>query len=203
MDLLRHWRRRTFGAAAGALIVPVAIVAAALAVGVGGGGLGSLRSIGQAVDGPQLTESDATAPGRATAGRAGRLLQRAARRARPGAGPSAQPVGQATTTAGGGGGGGVVPTATGDQTDTTTTIDDPGGNGNGPGPAKTPRPVVTVTGPAQTSVPPPVATSSPSVIRQVGDGVKGITNQVPVAGQPTGQVVDLLVQTVEGLSPKP
>jgi hypothetical protein len=33
--------------------------------------------------------------------------------------------------------------------------------------------------------------------------VKSVTNQVPVAGQPAGQVVDLLVDTIDGLPPGP
>ena len=79
MDLLRHWRRRTFGAAAGAVFAPAAIVAAALAIGIGAGGVGGLRSIGQAFNGPDLPAVSAPrAPGSA-----GKLLSRVGRRNRP------------------------------------------------------------------------------------------------------------------------
>ncbi|MEA2170552.1 MAG: hypothetical protein QOF76_3852 [Solirubrobacteraceae bacterium] len=197
MDLLRHWRRRTFGAAAGALIVPVAIVAAALAVGLGGGGLGGLASIGQALNGPKLP-SGAPSTARAHAGEAGRILRRVRGGGRTiGANaPAATSAAPATGAAPGGGSNGTpggVPTP--NPTATTGPV-------KTPTPGRTPVPIRTPI-PTQATAPPPVvaSTPTPSVIRQVGDSVKGITNQVPVVNQPAGQVVDLLVQTVEGLQP--
>jgi hypothetical protein len=76
MDLLQDWRRRTAGAVAGAVIVPVALVVAALAVGVGGGGLGGLRALGQIVHGPPAPRVSATAGHRPSAATdAARLLE--------------------------------------------------------------------------------------------------------------------------------
>jgi hypothetical protein len=197
MDLLRHWRRRTFGAAAGALIAPVAIVAAALAVGIGGGGLGGLKSIGQAFGGPDLPR---VGPSRGSASDAGKLLSNVNRRARRdgggGAGTPSLSGAQVASAPTSSSGGGSTPTQGAGQTpplssETESTTRPPGGSN--PPPATTP---VATTPPAQ-------PTPTPSLVRQVGDGVKQVTDQVPVAGQPVGDVVDLLVDTVDGLSPKP
>src|SRR3954451_12493748 len=191
MDLLRHWRRRTFGAAAGALIAPVAIVAAALAVGIGGGGLGGLGSIGQALNGPKLPDV-AHDRSRGPAKGAGRVLARLRRqnqlRARAG-GPAT--LSGAQVAAAPSPGAGAPPTSrqnsqpTRSHTQTTTG-----------------RPVAS--NPPATSTPAPQApapapTPTPSLVRQVGDSVKQVSDQVPVAGPPVGDVVDLLVDTVDGL----
>jgi hypothetical protein len=198
MDLLRHWRRRTFGAAAGALIVPIAIVAAALAVGVGGGGLGGLRSIGQAFNGPKLPDV-APSAARGAAADAGRLLSRVARNPRRGRGTSAgaspslggTQVAAAPTTSTGQGPAATQTPSTQTQTQTESTTRPP--VSSNPPPAATAAP----TQPPVT----PAATPTPSVLRQVGDNLKKVTDQVPVAGAPVGGVVDLLVDTVDGLSP--
>jgi hypothetical protein len=186
MDLLRDWRRRTFGAAAGAVIAPVAIVLAALAVGVGGGGLTGLRSIGQAVSGPGVNPvAPSAASDRDTADEAGRLLtrvrperRRARRSGRGGAPTAGAPVSAGTP----------EPRRQG-------TVGRPRPQAQRPTaapPAATP-----VRPPAQ----PPAATPSPSPVRQVGERVKTVTDQVPVAGEPAGEVVDLLVDTVDSLPP--
>jgi len=189
MDLLQDWRRRTFGAAVGAVIAPAAIIAAALAVGIGGGGLGSIRSIGQALSGPQLP---AIAPGRddRTADEAGRLLARVRparerrrramateRRRTAAAGTPVQTVTRRPAPGAG---------------PLTTPIRTPAPTAQAPAPAGTPAPAAT-----------PAPARTPSPVRQLGDGVKTVTNQVPVAGPPVGQVVDLLVDTIDGLPPGP
>jgi hypothetical protein len=74
----------------------------------------------------------------------------------------------------------------------TTPIRTPAPTAEAPAPASTPAPAVT---------PAPARTASP--VRQLGDGVKTVTDQVPMAGPPVGQVVDLLVDTIDGLPPGP
>jgi hypothetical protein len=188
MDLLRDWRRRTYGAAVGAVVAPAAIIAAALAVGIGGGGIGGIRSIGQALSGPQLPQIAPAGRGdRVPADEAGRLLARV--------GPSAtrrrSPLIRRGTTSPASGGGGATQRPSSDS---------------GPSAGvRPPQPVTQAPAPTATAPPPatPAPTRTPSPVRQVGDGVKSVTNQVPVAGQPAGQVVDLLVDTIDGLPPGP
>ena len=183
MDLLRDWRRRTFGAAMGAVVAPTAIIAAAIAVGIGGGGLGGIRSIGQALSGPQLPQIAPAAPSDSgTADEAGRLLARV--------GPSrerrraaAAALRRAT-----------LP-GTGRDVGSSARCRPPApARGVAPARPDGPCPAPAATA-APTATPAPARTPSP--VRQLGDSVKSVTNQVPVAGQPAGQVVDLLVDTID------
>jgi hypothetical protein len=190
MDLLRDWRRRTFGAAIGAVVAPAAIIAAALAVGIGGGGLGSIRSIGQALSGPQLPEIAPAAPEDRTADDAGRLLARVR--------PARHGRSRGTATA--------RTRRTGATRTPATIIRRPSPTAT-TGPVRTRTPAPTAQAPAPAATPAPTATPvparTPSPVRQLGDGVKTITDQVPVAGPPVGQVVDLLVDTIDKLPPAP
>src|SRR5215218_10501759 len=104
MDLLRQWRRRVFGAAASAVIAPVAVLAAALVVGVGGGGLGSLGALGQAFAGPDLPDAGPLPSAREgrDAVAAGRLLARVQRDETRAAAPSAPAQRRSGSTNGGG-----------------------------------------------------------------------------------------------------
>jgi hypothetical protein len=171
----------------GALVAPVAIIAAALAVGIGGGGLTGIRSIGQALSGPQLPQiAPAASDERGPADEAGRLLARVGPTA---ARQRAERAAAAPDTTPGGGGGTRLPAST-------------------PGPTagtRPPQPASPAPAPAATAAPSatPAPAQTPSPVRQVGNGVKSITNQVPVARQPVGQVVDLLVDTIDGLPPGP
>ena len=61
------------------------------------------------------------------------------------------------------------------------------------GPPATPQPAPPA--PAPTAAP----TATPGTVRQVGDAVKQVTDPLPLAGAPAGQVVDLLVDTIEQL----
>jgi hypothetical protein len=185
MDLLRHWRRRVFGAAASAVIAPVAVVLAALAVGVGGGGLGSLGALGQAFAGPDLPDAGPlpTRGGR-DADEAGRLLarvQRSETRATPRSGTRRQGSGQTRRTSSGGG----------TRTGTTNPPQRPGGSAR---PRPTPQPTA-----APQPTPAPSPTPPPSTARQVGNQVHEVTDPVPVVGPPAGEVVDLIVDTAEKL----
>jgi hypothetical protein len=186
MDLLRHWRRGTFGVAAGALVAPVAILLAALAVGIGGGGLAGLGSLSQALTGPDLPGVEPVAQ-RRPARDSGRLLARVNRRA----------AAQARAAASGGGAAGAgATTGAGGTTDQTEGVVDPGG-GTTPGGA--PPPAATAPPPA---TPPPAPTPTPeSPVRQVGDTVTTVTDQVPVVGPTTSGVVDQVVDTVDALIP--
>ncbi|HVL97170.1 MAG TPA: hypothetical protein VM266_15050 [Solirubrobacteraceae bacterium] len=177
MDLLSDWRRRTFGAAAGAVVAPVAIVLAAVAVGIGGGGLRGIGAVGQAVHGP-VDPRVAPAPGarnRDAAEEAGRLLTRMQARERV-ARPAARRPASAPTPA----------------------VRRPGSDRGGR-PAR-PRPQAPAASPPPPApTPQPTPTPTPGLVRQVGDEVKKVTDPVPVAGPPAGQVVDLIVETAESL----
>jgi hypothetical protein len=51
-----------------------------------------------------------------------------------------------------------------------------------------------------TASPGPAGTPTrPSTIRRVGDQIKQVTNQIPIAGEQVGQVVDVIVETAESL----
>jgi hypothetical protein len=207
MDLLRDWRRRSFGALAGAAVVPAAILGAALAVGVGGG-LGGIGSIGQALSGPELP---AVAPGpdhgTGTAAAAGRVLARV--RPAPSA-PSrhesaaARPrTGDATTNAPGG----RPRPGTRPGPGATPQPARPGADDAPPPAATTPEAPAPPAGapsagpaPAAPAPAPPTSAGTPSAIDQLGDQVQGITDQVPVAGEPAGEVVELLTGTLDGLT---
>jgi len=185
MDLLRHWRRRVFGAAASAVIVPVAVLLAALAVGVGGGGLGNLGALGQAFAGPELPGPGPLpgGGGRDTADEAGRLLARVQRDEAEASTPAERRAAARRRTSSGG------PRRTG----TTNPPRDPGGSATptptpGPAPSAAPQPT-----------PAPSPTPTPSTVRQVGDQVHEVTDPIPVVGPPTGEVVDLIVDAAEQL----
>jgi hypothetical protein len=193
MDLLKDWRRRIFGAAAGAVVTPVAILLAALAVGVGGGGLRGIGSVSQAFQGP---EAPAIAPAegsrnRAAAEESGRLLtrvQRQAERAQRRAAARAKGRGDnpRRPSAGAPGGTGGRPPTSGRPG--TTGAPSPGGS---PAPQPQPQP------------PAPQPTPTPGTIREVGEQVKQVTDPVPVVGPPAGEVVDLIVDTAESLPVPP
>jgi hypothetical protein len=184
MDLLRHWRRRAFGAAASAVIAPLAVLLAALVVGVGGGGLGSLGALGQAFAGPELPAGGAVpAAGGRNASDAGRLLARVqrdeARDPSPGAGRRAA--------------GGTRGRGTPRRRVSTNAPRRPGGSAR---PQATPAPTAA---PQPTPAPTPTPTPSPSTVRQVGNQVHEVTDPIPVVGPPAGEVVDLIVDTAEQL----
>ena len=185
MDLLLQWRRRLYGAAAGAVIAPLAILVAVLVVGFGGGGLDGLGALRQAISGPELPRTQALAQPRRR-DEPGRLLARVRRQADAAAGAGAtggaDPGAPGTgPTAPGGGPGGAVPVATVAPGGRTV----PGGGGPDPTPP-----------PQQPE--PPAPTPAPSgPIRDVADQVTQITDQVPIAGQPVGEVVEGLVDVLE------
>jgi hypothetical protein len=194
MDLLREWRRRSFGAAAGAVVAPVAIIAAALAVGLGGGGLGGLGSLSQAFSGPELPKV-APLSRRGPAENAGRLLARV-RRANNDSPARQTAVGTDTVAS-------LPPSSSGPQgSDQTETVGsapsgsfDPGG---GTAPSGAGAPTAPTAAPAVTAAP----TEAPaSPVSAVGDTVKGVTDGLPVVGEPVGQVVDTVVDTVDGILP--
>jgi hypothetical protein len=188
MDLLRHWRRGTFGAAAGALVVPAVILLAAVAVGLGGGGLGSLGSIGQALNGPNLPSIGPLSE-RRPAQDAGRLLARAQHRRtvarHHAAAVSRRSVAVSTRTRHARS----RPGATTSPGRPTPGAIAPSGGG-----------VPTAPTPAPTAVPTP-APRTP--LRKVGDTVESVTDRVPLAGAPVHQVVDDVVNTVDSLLPPP
>ena len=184
MDLLRHWRRRVFGAAASAVIVPVAVLLAALAVGVGGGGIGSLGALGQAFAGPELPEGgppQGGVGGRDTADEAGRLLARVQRAETRASTPAQRRAAERRRRTNGAG-----PQRTG----TTNPPDRPGAADPEPTPAPSAAPQ---------PAPAPTPTPTPSTVRQVGDQVHEVTDPIPVVGPPAGEVVDLIVDTAEEL----
>lgn len=180
MEILRVWRNHVVGGAAAAALVPGVILVAALGVGVTGGGLASVGSVRQALTGPDVpdVEPRSVAPG----GRLrdpGRLLGRSL--------PARERGGRSAAEAVGGGSG--------------------SSTASRPGPAPSPRALTPRSSPPASTTPPPTSsppasptpTATPSPIRQVGDGVTQVTDQVPVAGEPTGEVVDALVDTVDHL----
>lgn len=188
MDLLRQWRTRLLGGAAAAVTVPVAIVGAALAIGVAGGEIGGLRALGQALTGPSIPVADALAlrAGQDVAG-TGDLLSSAVESAGPsttsaGPAPVATPAPARRRPAAGGGSG-----------------SGGGGSGGGDGSFGVPAPSATAPPASTQPNPAPAPTEPPSTVRQVGDTVKSVTDQVPIAGEPAGEVVDLLVETAEQL----
>lgn len=186
MKLLRDWRRRIAGGTAVAVLVPVGIVASTLALGLGSGFSG-LGVLGQALTGPQIPDVEpasarAAPPGRTQLDLLAAMSAAAARAASPAASRAAgrPAAGRRRAGNGGGGGGGGSDRRAGRRPPPGGTRPPDGGGGSGGQPT-----------------PPP--TEPPGTVRQVGERVKSVTNQVPVAGEPAGQVVDIIVETAEQL----
>lgn len=188
MDLERSWRRKIFQAAGAGIVAPVAIVGAAVAVGIGGGGLRGLGSLGQTLTGPDVPTAervDTAAPAssdllaRAHRPTASRSSSRGSSPASSGAGTT---PGSARTPSGN--------NRTPARRPATTTR--PGGTGSSPGPQTTPAPQ---------PAPPPQPTPTPSTLRQVGDQIKEVTDPIPVAGGPAGEVIDTIVTTADDILP--
>jgi len=187
MDLLRHWRVRLLGGAAAAVTVPVAIVAAVLAVGAAGGGLGAFSALGQALTGPGIPEVEpATGRGSTVADDAGEIL--------PGDIIAVTRAPERSAAGGGDDGGGATPGGSGGDRDS-------GGSGGTPGrrPVATRPPASAPPSSPPAPQPTPAPTEPPSTVRQVGDAAKGVTDRVPIAGEPAGEVIDLIVETADGL----
>lgn len=168
------------------VIAPVAVIAAALAVGISGGGLSGLGSLGQALTGPQIPDAELIA------------ANNRASRDRVDPGDLLALAGDAATLAATAPAAG-RPRSGSDRERRRPTDSDPGTptrpvTPTQPGPQVTPVPQPTVT-------PPPQPTPTPSTVRQVGDQVKEVTDPVPVAGGPVGQVIDIVVDTVDGILP--
>lgn len=180
MDLLKQWRRRAFGAAGAVVIAPVAIGLAAVVVGFGGGGIGGLRTLAQAFRGPEAPSIAPGAGGGAAAAESGKLLAQVESRERRAASRRAT----------------AAPGRRSPRTRTPAGVKRPAtrpGGGTGPrpgGPAQTPKPSPT---------PAPTAQPAPSTVRQVGEQVHEVTDPIPVVGPPAGEVLDLIVDTVDQL----
>ena len=184
MDLERSWRRKIFQATGAGIVAPSAVVAAAIAVGVGGGGIRGLGSLGQTLRGPAIPVAEASEPA-PTPAASERLLERAIRRE------------SATTRA--------VRTAArkrrreqqarARRRARKRTSTAPQATAGVPAPTA----AVTPTQGGATATPPP---PQPSAIRQLGDQVKEVTDQVPIAGETAGQVVDVIVDTADEVLPK-
>jgi hypothetical protein len=176
--------------AAGALVVPGAILLAALAVGIGGGGLGGLGALRQALDGPELP-AVAPAAQQRPARDSGRLLARVNRRAAA----QARAVAAARRTAVRRTSGAGPVATTGEPTEEGNF--GPGSTGQGPGASAPP---AAAAPPATPAAPAPTPTPA-SAVRQVGDTVTTVTDQVPVVGPTTSGVVDEVVDTVDAIIP--
>ncbi|MEJ7892150.1 MAG: hypothetical protein WKF94_05880 [Solirubrobacteraceae bacterium] len=186
MDLLSQWRRRSYGAAAAAVIAPVAIIGAALAVGLGGSGLAGLGSLSQAIGGPELPAIAPLAPRRTDD--AGRLLARVRQAETAPSTASGVP----STTAAPPAGSGITPppeSTPGVQAPPVAGTFDPG-DGNDPAGTPAPTQAPPAATPAATEA---AAQEPPGVVDQVAE----VTEDVPVAGD----VVDALAETVDGLTP--
>lgn len=179
MDLLRDWRRRILGGTAAIVLIPIVVVVGA--IGVLGTGFGGLNSLGQALTGPEIPGVEpARAAGEGdTDDDAGDLLADAAV---PTPGATAAPR-TAIRRRAARRRGSQRPAAT----PTPDATDPPSGGSGGSG------------GGEPTPTPQPTPTPEPSTVRQVGEEVKKVTNQVPIAGEPAGQVVDTIVETAEQL----
>jgi hypothetical protein len=185
MELVRVWRARLLGGAAAAVVVPVTVVVATLAVGLTGG-LAGLGALGQALTGPAFPDAEtAFASPRVAGPDPGPLLDRALR------GTATTPAIRRTRRA-------TRPVrrrGTTPRQQTPSTPQRPTSPGAGGRPPSSPAPTPT---PTPRPTPPPTP-APPSTVRQVGDTVKSVTNQVPVAGPPAAQVVDTIVETAESL----
>ena len=182
MNLLRDMQRRVAGGTAAAVLVPVAIVVAAVALGTGG--FGGLTSLGQAFNGPEIPGVEPASARADDAGDEdvpGELLA------------DVDPAATATPAAARRSG------TPGRRTPARRRGRKPGRNGNRPGASPTPRPTQPQPTPTSQPQPTPAPTEPPSTIRQVGDQVKQVTDPIPVAGEPAGQVVDTIVDTAEQL----
>jgi hypothetical protein len=181
MELVRVWRARLLGGAAAAVVVPVTVVVATLAVGLTGG-LAGLGALGQALTGPAFPDAEtAFASPRVAGPDPGPLLDRALRDTATT--PAIRRTRRATRP--------VRRRGTTPRQQTPSTPQRPASPGAGGSPPSSPAPTPT---PRPTPAPAP-----PSTVRQVGDTVKSVTNQVPVAGPPAAQVVDTIVETAESL----
>ena len=175
MDLLRETRRRVAGGTAVAVIVPVGIVLGSLGLGLSGG----VGALSQALTGPEIPGVEPAAA-RSDGGRdeAGELLAAA----------SSFPQRRALRVTGAGGSETQEP-----RRRRRAGRDRDRRPGAGPAPAA-PQPPVTTAPPPQPDPTPP-----PSTVRQLGERVKEVTDRIPVAGEPAGQVVDIIVETAETL----
>lgn len=181
MDLLREWRRRIAGGTAAALIIPAAIVIASLGIGLGGG-IGGLGALGQALTGPEVPGVEpASSRTSAADDEPGELLAAAAAAA-------ARNIASRSRTTDEGARGPATPGARTRRPDRPQRPRAPRPPGAGRPPSAPPAPQPT-----------PAPTEPPSTVRQVGDTVKEVTDDVPIAGEPAGQVVDIIVETAETL----
>jgi hypothetical protein len=192
MDLERSWRRKIAQATGAGIAAPAAIVAAALAVGVGGGGLRSIGSLSQALTGPQVPGAERDRPSGSTAPPADLLARanRTPRGARATATPATSGSGAAATTR-------RTATRRTRTPSTRTPATRRPATGTKPAPTATAPPA-----PQTTPAPAPTPTPTPSALRQVGDQVKQVTDQVPVVGPPAGQAIDTIVDTADQILPK-
>ena len=178
MDLLRDWRRRILGGTAAIVLIPIVVVVGA--IGVLGTGFGGLTSLGQALTGPEIPGVEparAAGEGDTDDDDAGELLADAAVPTPDATAAPRTAIRRRATRRRGSQRPAATPTP--DATDSPS--GGSGGSGGG-GPTPTPQP-----------------TPEPSTVRQVGEEVKKVTNQVPIAGEPAGQVVDAIVETAEQL----
>lgn len=187
MQLERWWRRKIVQATGAGVVAPVAIVAATLAVGIGGGGIRGLGALGQTLTGPEVPTTagiiQAAGPG------TDNLLARVNRSGRPSpaaerpAGTSSPPV----------------------RRRSNTRARRRPARSPSRGPARRPtsptRPAPQPEPSQQPTPAPPPPTPTPSLIRQVGDDVKEVTDPVPVVGPPAGQVIDTIVDTADEVIP--
>jgi hypothetical protein len=163
---------------AAAVVAPAAILGAALTVGLFGGGIGGVASLRQAFAGPTqpVIEPERDAGGR-SARDSGRLLARAIRTRR------ADPVAAAL----------VARQLELRQRQATERRREARRRAREERRRRRARPT-----PTPTATPAPDQTAEPpSAIRQVGDQAKEVTDEVPVAGEPAGDTIDLVVETVE------
>jgi hypothetical protein len=181
VEVLREWRRRLVGGTLIAVLAPAAIVGAGAAVGIVGGGIQGLGRLGQTLTGPAVpTVEPAPAP-RGRERDAGDLLDRATRGER-----RARVASRTLAT--------LPDEPRKRRRDRKRRDRDRPRGEDSPGarpPAATP--------PGQDPTPPPPQPPPPSTIRQIGDQVKQVTDDLPVAGPPAGQVIDLVVETAESL----
>lgn len=173
------------GGTAVALLVPLAIVAAAVGIGLGGG-FGGLGSLGQAFNGPEVpgVEPASARAGGDDGNGPGELIADA--------GPAATATPAAARTG----------TSATRRRTAARRRRARRGNGDGNRPAATPTPDSQQPSPSSTPQPQPQPTPTqepPSTVRQVGEQVKQVTNQVPIAGEPAGEVIDTIVETAEQL----
>lgn len=194
VELLRVWRAHLLSGATAAVAVPAIILGAAVAVGLAGGGLHGIGSLGQALTGPALPDVRPVALSGGGSEDSAQLLARSLPAAGTGGGPGAG--------SGSGGSGAAGPGDTAGPGGTAGPGDATGpGDTAGPGGRPPQAPPTSPPTPAPTAGPSPTPTPTPRPVRQIGDQVTSVTDQVPLAGEPVGRVVDVLVDTVDGLLP--